>query len=254
MDDVVFRLHADLARDHWWFDARRRIARGIVDALPPATTGRRVVDIGCGVGANASAFHPDYAYTGYDVSPLAIEYARAAVPGARFVAGGLDDAGRDLANVDVVLLMDVLEHIEKDHHLLADIVHATRAGAWFLVTVPAGPGMWGAHDRALGHYRRYDRASFVALWDSLPVRVALVSFFNARLHAPVLLLRRLGALRGRSWGEAGTDLRRLNARVNALLARTFAGEAVRLGAALAGRDRPYTHGVSLLAVLRREAE
>jgi SAM-dependent methyltransferase len=253
MDDVVFRLHAALAHDHWWFDARRRIARDIVDALPPGTAGRRVVDIGCGVGANAPAFHSDYAYTGYDVSPLAIERARVAVPGARFIAGALDAAVRDLAEADVVLLMDVLEHVEDDHHLLADIVHATRPGAWLLVTVPAGPGMWGAHDRALGHYRRYDRASFIALWDGLPVRVALVSFFNTRLHVPVRLLRKLGALRGRSWGEAGTDLRRPNARVNALLARMFAGEAVRLAAALAGRARPYTHGVSLLAVLEREA-
>jgi hypothetical protein len=54
-----------------------------------------------------------------------------------------------------VLLLDVLEHVEDDHGFLARIVAGSAPGAVFLVTVPAWPRLFSAHDLALGHFRRY---------------------------------------------------------------------------------------------------
>src|SRR5690606_35402565 len=104
-----------------------------------------------------------------------------------------------------------------------------------LVTVPAGPFMWGPHDRALGHRRRYDKDSFVALWHAMPVHARLVSFMNARLFPAVRMIRRLGSMRDRAFGEAGTDLRPTRGWLNRALAGIYAGELDRLRSALDGR-------------------
>jgi SAM-dependent methyltransferase len=57
---------------------------------------------------------------------------------------------------DAVLLLDVLEHVEDDAALLRALVaeNLAPAGA-VLVSVPAWPALYGPHDAALKHYRRY---------------------------------------------------------------------------------------------------
>jgi len=56
---------------------------------------------------------------------------------------------------DLVLLLDVLEHVEDDRGFLADLVSRVVSGAYVLITVPAFNGLFGPHDTFLGHYRRY---------------------------------------------------------------------------------------------------
>ena len=56
---------------------------------------------------------------------------------------------------DVALLLDVLEHAEDDRALLRRVVERVRPGGAVLVTVPAWPALFSAHDRALHHHRRY---------------------------------------------------------------------------------------------------
>ncbi|QSN60683.1 MULTISPECIES: bifunctional 2-polyprenyl-6-hydroxyphenol methylase/3-demethylubiquinol 3-O-methyltransferase UbiG [unclassified Caballeronia] len=59
------------------------------------------------------------------------------------------------SNADLVLLMDVLEHVDDDVALLAEYVRKVPAGARFLITVPAFQFLWSAHDDFLEHRRRY---------------------------------------------------------------------------------------------------
>ena len=57
---------------------------------------------------------------------------------------------------DLVLVLDVLEHIVDPSHFLEHDLHPlTTAGTPALIAVPAHPGLFGDHDRALGHHRRY---------------------------------------------------------------------------------------------------
>lgn len=58
-------------------------------------------------------------------------------------------------DVDLVLLMDVLEHVEDDVSLLKEYVEKVNSGTVFLVTVPAFEFLWSGHDTYLGHKRRY---------------------------------------------------------------------------------------------------
>jgi hypothetical protein len=146
--------------------------------------------------------------------------------------------------------MDVLEHLEHDVRALSALISAAKPGAFFLITVPADMRLWSGHDEVFGHYRRYDRETFRALWSGLPVDALMVSHFSARLYPIVRVVRAVSRLRGATFGAEGTDFRVPAGPINRALIELFGGEAQRLTGVLRGTARPYRAGSSLVAVLR----
>jgi SAM-dependent methyltransferase len=249
-----FDLHADIEESHWWFVGRRRIMARLLRHVVPPSPAATVIDIGCGAGANLAELARDYRCVGIDPSGHAIELARRRFPGVGFVHGVAPrDVAGEIAAARAVLMMDVLEHVEDDRGLLADVVTAAPAGAVLLLTVPADAALWGRHDEVFGHFRRYDLPGFRRLWQGLPASELLVSYYNSRLYRAVRAVRTVGRLRGKPHGHAGTDFRMPSPPLNRALTNVFAGEADRLVAVLEKRKRGFSRGVSLIAVLRREA-
>jgi SAM-dependent methyltransferase len=256
MGPEQFRLHAELEERHWWFTARRRIVRDIVQRILPADEGRVVVDVGCGTGANIASLADRYTAVGIDPSREAIAYARERYPRVRFLSGFAPaDLGSVAEQADLFLLNDVLEHVPDDRGLLSDILAAARPGAQVLITVPADMSLWSEHDVAFGHYRRYDARGLEQVWEGLPVTVRMLSYFNARLFPAVKAIRTVSRWRGAASGRSGTDLSSPARVVNRVLEAVFAGETRRVVGCLDRRPpRGYRFGVSLVAVLRWEGE
>lgn len=255
MHAAQFALHAQIEQRHWWFVGRRQILRTLAHALVPPDRSSLVVDVGCGTGANAAALAAEYRCVGIDTSPDAVQRAQQRFPQVDFVCGRApDDLGNLAAEARLFLLTDVLEHVEDDFAMLSDLLAAMSPGALLLLTVPAGPELWSQHDESFGHYRRYTLPRLATVWDGLPVRVRLLSYFNARLYPLVRLVRWRSQRRGRASGQAGTDFALPWRPMNWALGRLFAGEAARLLRVLRGRRRRgYRRGVSLVAVLERLA-
>jgi SAM-dependent methyltransferase len=252
MQSAQFELHATIEQQHWWFVARRRIMRALVEQVLPPGQGL-VVDVGCGTGGNLAALAGDYRCVGIDTSAEAIELARQRFPGVQFLCGlAPDDLGHLAAEAKCFLLMDVLEHVPDDRGLFSRLVQAASPGACFLVTVPAGPELWSPHDESFGHYRRYDFERLSQLWTGLPLELLGQSYFNARLYPAVRAVRSLNQWRGRTAGQAGTDFSLPPKLVNRTLEGLFAGEARRLKSVVQGTASGYRRGVSLVAMLRRE--
>ncbi|MEO5826053.1 MAG: class I SAM-dependent methyltransferase [Gemmatimonadales bacterium] len=248
MNDAEFEAHARVEGGHWWFTARRHILLAMVDAVADGK-GAAIADIGCGTGGNASALaSAGYSVLGLDPSPHAIALATRHAPGVRFLqAEGFDAAREHLAGGGIALLTDVLEHVDDDRALLADAISAVPSGGHLVLTVPADPALWSSHDVAFGHRRRYAAPEFAALWSDSPVDVRLLSHFNARLRPVIAAARHFERS---SPKRAGGDLRFPAGPLNRLLHRTFAGESVRLVAALDSGAPAYSNGVSMIAVLR----
>lgn len=252
MQRAQHALHARIEDDHWWFVGRRRIVRALLERLAPPGRGHAVVDVGCGTGATLAALTDGWRCRGVDASAEAVRLAGERFP-ALELAREVDPLSRGdwLAEADVVLLMDVLEHVEDDFLLLSRVLGAMRPGAHLLVTVPADPRLWSPHDVSFGHLRRYDAERLALTWSGLAVRERLLSAFNARLLPGIRAVRALARRRGRAAGEAGTDFRLLPVGLNRALTSLFAGEARTLVGALEGAAG-YRRGASLIAVLRRE--
>lgn len=256
MQPELFQLHARVEEKHWWFVARRRIMRDVLQGVLPPDQNRLVVDVGCGTGANVVSLADAYTCIGIDTSEEAIRFARQRFEGIRFIQGlAPQDLGEEAERMDAILLMDVLEHVEDDSALLAAQVNALKPGGLLLLTVPADMRLWSEHDVSFGHYRRYDLEGFRAVWRDLGIEEVMISYFNTRLYPIVRAIRTLNRLRGRAWGRSGTDLSIPPGPVNRWLERYFAGESKRLIALLNGRrNSGYGYGVSLIAILRKPLE
>jgi len=252
MQQAQFDLHAQIEKRHWWFVARRRILRSLIEAVVPPNENRLVIDVGCGTGGNIAALAGAYQCLGVDTSVDGIRLAQARFPDVRFVCGKAPEAlGEAAGQADLFLLTDVLEHVPDDFWMLSELLAAAKPGAQVLLTVPADMALWSPHDEAFGHYRRYDAERLAAVWQGLPVRQRLLSYFNARLYPAIRWVRDRNRKRGQAAGDAGTDFDLPSPPVNWLLRRIFEGEQSRLLRSLHRGARGYSRGVSLVAILER---
>ncbi len=124
----------------------------------------------------------------------------------------------DAVTADLVLLMDLLEHVEDDVGLLLEYVKKAPSGAKIVVSVPAFSFLWSGHDLFLEHKRRYTLAQTEAVMRSAGLVVDRGCYFFATVF-PLAVLRRLGGrLRG-GLEVPRSDLQRHSRWVNALLFR-----------------------------------
>jgi len=253
MQTDQFQLHAEIESRHWWFCGRRRIVRRLLAEIATPNTGRRVVDVGCGTGANIASLADAYACHGIDPSAEGIRLARERFPAVQFTCGLAPEAfGPAERDADVMLAMDVMEHVADDFLFASSLLAVLKPGGHLLVTVPADETLWSLHDVNFGHYRRYEKARLERVWQGLPVTPLVVSHSMARLLPVVRTVRAVNRWRGCAAGAAGTDFATPPGWINRRLENTFAGEADRLVAALRDPRRAYPRGVSLVAILRRE--
>jgi SAM-dependent methyltransferase len=248
-----FKLNAELEQSHWWFTARRKVICGLVHEILEPGKDRLIIDVGCGTGANIASLAHEYSVIGFDVSEDAIQFARERFPDVDFRRSNAIEYLNSVANQDVLILLnDVLEHVEFDRSFFRALFDAAPVGATFLVTVPAGPDLWSPHDVSHGHYRRYTRETFNEIWAGLPVSALLFSHYNSRLYPLVRALRKLTGLTSKSVGEGDTDLTKSANWINHMLDSIFSGELTKLLAAIRnGGEGGYDRGVSLIAVLKK---
>ena len=79
------------------------------------------------------------------------------------IPSGLHEIPRSIGAFDTVLYVDVLEHIRDDVGEVAAAVARLKPGGTLVIAGPAHAFLYSAFDTAIGHHRRYDRASIEAL-------------------------------------------------------------------------------------------
>ena len=161
-----------------------------------------------------------------------LDVRRGALPDDQVVAPGWPD---------VVLMLDVLEHLDDEAAALRAARALLRPGGTLVITVRAYPWLWSAHDVVLNHRRRYTRPRLRACVQAAGFDVAYAGYFNTLLFPPVVLARAWKRRRRRR----DHDLARPAAVLNAALARLFALEAP-----IASRV-PLPWGSSLALIARR---
>jgi SAM-dependent methyltransferase len=237
---VVYDRMAQLDTSHWWYRARREIlAKLIVRKIAPPA-GARILEIGCGTGHNL----PMLARFG-SVEAIEMDEAARAVAAQRLGRAVGSARLPDLEGVkerhyDLVALLDVLEHVEDDRAALTSIARRLKPGGALLLTVPAFPWMWSAHDEVNHHQRRYTKRALRAALRDAGLRPSFVGYFNSVLFPAAAGAR----LVGRLTGKRDADDKLPPAPVNKLFEALFGLERHAIG------RLPFTPGVSIAAVVR----
>jgi len=118
----------------------------------------------------------------------------------------------------LVLMMDVLEHVEDDLALLKKYTEGLASGSYVLVTVPAFRFLWSGHDLFLGHHRRYTLQQTEALLRAAGLDVVKGRYYFAALFPLIALLRWVSHFKLYAKSEEPkSDLRLLPSWLNHLL-------------------------------------
>jgi SAM-dependent methyltransferase len=226
----------------FWFRGRSDLIEWALARYFPSA--RDLLEIGCGTGYVLDRLHrafPDIAMSGTEYFEEGLAYARTRLGDAARL--GVADATRlDVREAfDVVGAFDVVEHIEDDRRVLANVHAALRPGGGALLTVPQHAWLWSATDVAAHHVRRYSRADLREKLVAAGFEIVRMTSFTSLL-LPAMWLARLGKREGMAEVEAELDL--------PPLANAIGHAASRFERALirGGVDLPA--GGSLLAVAR----
>lgn len=137
---------------------------------------------------------------------------------------------------DLVLMMDVLEHVDDDVGLAADYIQAARPGTRVVVTVPAFAWMWSAHDDFLEHRRRYTLPAVQAVLRHAGLRVDGGRYLYGLL-LPLAAATRLPGQAARRFGRsapASSQMRPVGKAMNTVLLAACRLEARMPSNSLAG--------------------
>jgi SAM-dependent methyltransferase len=195
--------------DHWYYRSKAAAMTRLVGEPTPS----RILDVGAGSGyfsryllQHTAAKHAWCVDISYETESDSLEGEKP-IHFRRSIRA---------VDADIVLLMDVLEHVDDDVGLLSDYVDKVPTGARFLVSVPAFRSLWSEHDIFLEHKRRYTLPEV----EELVMRAGLTVDFSAYyfgLVFPIAVATRFFS-RFQAGGTAHSQLKRHNPIVNETLA------------------------------------
>jgi SAM-dependent methyltransferase len=246
MDDLL-RATARAESRHFWFRGFRAFVAPLIGEALAGRREPRILDCGCGTGANVellSRYGPSF---GFDLSATGLRLgreagrtrlARASVTAAPFPSGFFD----------LVTSFDVLYSLaERDERAaVAEMFRLVRQGGFLLVNVAAMDILRGDHSVLSHERRRYSRESLRALLVSAGFTIVRLTYTNAALFLPLAALRAVQRMRGLAVeGESQREISVPPAPVNAVLTAAVLLESVWLRYA----NSPF--GSSLLCLARK---
>lgn len=239
MERIVYDRMAEFDEHHWWYRARRDILAALIRRRIALPADARILEIGCGTGHNLMMLRQFGRADAIEIDGAARDIASRRLGHAVLDAPLPALTGIAERTYDLVAILDVLEHVEEDRAALESIARRLKPGGRILVTVPAHPWMWSAHDVVNHHKRRYTKRTLRAVIAAAGLRADFVSSFNSLLF-PLAAAARLA---GRVTGKEDGDDRLPPAPVNALFERIFGLERYAIG------RLPFPPGVSLAAIV-----
>jgi SAM-dependent methyltransferase len=150
----------------------------------------RILDAGCGPGGNRMILPEGADPVALDPSPVSLEMSRR-YPYAARLRGDLTCLPFPDDTLDLVLALDVLEHLDDDAAGLAEIARTLRPGAPAVLAVPAFQSLWGLQDELAHHRRRYRRPGLLAAVRAAGLEVERATYFNALLLPAIWAGRRI---------------------------------------------------------------
>jgi ubiquinone/menaquinone biosynthesis C-methylase UbiE len=227
---------------HWWFAGKRRLARTLLDDLPPRP-GRKILDVGCGTGGMFQVLNDYGSLVGLDASDLAIGFARRR-QSAHLLRAALPRLPLGTASFDLVTAFDVLYHrqVGDDQLALREIARVLKPGGHLLLSEPAIELLRSAHDEAFENARRYTTGGMGRKLRAAGFAIKRLSYSNCLIFPAVASWR----LVRRGAGDAqASDVRPVPPWLNPLMSGVYRCEA----SLLRRMDLPI--GSSIIALAER---
>jgi SAM-dependent methyltransferase len=190
---IMFRVE----QSHWWYAGRRKILASFLEDICRRVTDRRprILDVGCGTGANLLMLSQYGDAEGVDVSEDALAFCRER--GLEKVKlGAAEKLPYDDGTIDLVTALDVVEHLDNDLAGLREMRRVLRPGGHVLLFVPTFMFLWGLQDDVSNHRRRYRLPELRRVLEQAGFEIERTTYANITFFLPILLARKLMRVTG----------------------------------------------------------
>lgn len=248
MNELLLEKFNKVEKIHWWWEGRRALLKQLLDGHE----GGKFLDVGCGTGETMSFIknlsNKNEIY-GIDTSERAVEYSKDRGHKHTYKANALDLPFEDNF-FDVILFLDVLEHIKDDKKAIKEAKRVLKDGGIIILTSPGLNFLWSAHDEGQGHYRRYTRREIRTLAREAGLKLSFISYFNFLLSPPIIAIRLLAKTKPFSFladYDSGLNFDiAFKSKINSILRTIFVTEIYLL------QLIRYPMGISIAAVFKNK--
>jgi len=255
MQQHTYAIMDEVEGSHWWFVGRRSILESFLKSIEsrlqaasreePAKAGTqnaiRILDIGCGTGANLEMLSQFGEAEGVDVSDDALEFCRQ--KGLNAQKGLAERLPFDDGTFDLTTALDVVEHLDDDVAGLREMHRVTKKGGFSLIFVPAYMFLWGVQDDVSNHRIRYTKKQIVGRLKAAGYTIERATYANWTFFAPILAGRTLMRVTGiKPESENNVNISALNG----VFGKLFGAERFWL------KNFNFPFGVSIVIVARKD--
>lgn len=175
---------------YWWHKGKTHMLTMLLDKFVSEQNGElNILEVGCGTGATLQALKPWGTINGVDIEQQAVNYCKS--KGFENVeCKDIFDLDSHYSNkYDVVVCLDVLEHIQNDVGAMKKIRGVLKNSGVAIISVPAHKFLWSEHDEALHHKRRYHTTELLQKLKDANFEILKYTYFVFVLFFPILLFR-----------------------------------------------------------------
>ena len=243
MEQHTYAIMNNVEDTHWWFVGRRAILesflRGIVEKLNAQNP--KILDVGCGTGANLEMLKNFGAAEGVDVSDDALEFCK--LKGLKAHKGLAEKLPFADESFDIVTALDVVEHLDDDIAGLKEMRRVMKQDGRTLIFVPAFMWLWGVQDDISNHRIRYTKKQIVERLEKAGFEVERATYANWTFFAPILAGRVIMKITGiKPKSENNVNVSALNG----VFGKIFSAERLWL------KNFNFPFGVSIVIVARKK--
>jgi SAM-dependent methyltransferase len=245
--DHLLRATAKAEASHFWFRGFRAFVTPLVQQAVAGNPAPRILDCGCGTGANVELLGGFGLTCGFDLSEVGLHIAHE-LGRTRLARASVTAVPFRSESFDLVTSFDVLYSLEQpdERAAVAEMFRVLKPGGYVMVNVAAMKGLTGNHSVLSRERRRYTRASLRQLLTDGGFAIERLTYTNGSLLFPLAIVRAAQRWRGlSSESVAQQDIAVPAAPINAALGALMLLESVWLRRF----DEPF--GSSLLCLAKK---
>lgn len=192
MNDASFKIMEKIEKTHWWFRVRCELLLRLVRKYFKNNKDLQILDIGCGTGYVSKILAPLGVVFSIDPSEMALQVCKN--QGLKnLYLGNVDKLPFPDNYFDLVVALDVLEHVKDDKQAVNEIHRVLKFQGILICFVPAFKSLWSEQDEVLMHYRRYNQHLLNLLFDN-EWECLKMSYFNFFLFPFIFFIRKFKKL------------------------------------------------------------
>lgn len=242
-----YRVMFEQEDAHWWYRGLRVLLKSMLERYIAADAPRpKILDAGCGTGANLKLLESYGDALGVDISEQAIAFCRErGIPDDRVMQASVTALPFLDEHFDIAVSFDVICNIVDDVGAFAEIGRVLKPDGILVVQLPAYHWLWSRHDVAVGHKWRYTARGVREKLARAGFAIERVTHVNT-LFFPFVATRRVLDRRALENGHAiRSEVTPLPRAVNGFLSALYTAET----RTAARFNLPY--GLSVIAVARK---